>query len=160
LPVLIVSDQPGRLHSNASPPPGGPPQHPFLDGTALDALSESQLGKLLRAAHSFDDYLAALIAAGYDIGSDDTLARSDPGPGARLADASGLLGALWQHSGQFTTLTHQPEPGQLIFAAAAVTLYREECGEDILKALSCVRTYKELVQVLRDQGILFQSTFE
>jgi hypothetical protein len=157
LPVLMIADQPGRLHSNAGPAPSGPPAHPFLDGTALDALSEHDLYQLLRQSPSFDEFLANLIAHGYDIGSDDLLVRSDPGPCARLADASGVLGALWHRAGQFTSLARQPAPGQLVFETAAVSLYREDSLELVLSTLAKAHSYRELVQALEAQGIHLQA---
>ena len=151
--VLIVADQPGRLHSTAGPAPSGPPEHPFLDGIALDALSEHELGSLLRDSTSFDDYLARLVAAGYDIRSDDLPARADPGPSTRLADGSGLLGVIWQRAGQSTTLARQPAPGALIFEAAALTFYREAPAEQLLAALADARSFDALLQALQASGI-------
>jgi hypothetical protein len=68
--VLTITDEPGALLSTALPPPDPnwrPPQHPFLSGSAQDANSEHELGQLLSAATSFDDYVERLRAAGYRV---------------------------------------------------------------------------------------------
>ena len=71
--VLTISDEPGALLSTALPPPDPnwrPPQHPFLSGSAQDPNSEHELGQLLAASSSFDDYLERLRGAGYRVEAD------------------------------------------------------------------------------------------
>jgi hypothetical protein len=66
--ILDVTDRPGPITSTAPPPPGGTPvMHPFLSAAALDAGHEDRLHTLLVAAHSLDEFLKSLTAAGYRV---------------------------------------------------------------------------------------------
>jgi hypothetical protein len=149
--VLSLEDRPGTLHSNAAPGPGGPPPHPFIHAIAMDALSENELGQLLRQSGSFDEYLERLLAAGYDIAS----AESGPDgerPGARrISDASGPAGVLWPQSGQFTRLDWQPEPGRLVFPFT-LTVYRRELAVSLLAVLQGAADFEELCGAFERQG--------
>lgn len=67
-PILEVSDRPGPITSTAPLPPGAPPAtSPFLSAAALDAGHEDQLATLLGGAHSLDEFLHALAAAGFRV---------------------------------------------------------------------------------------------
>jgi hypothetical protein len=65
--VLDVTDEPGVLLSTAAPPPGGAPAHPFVTGRAHDPFSEGELAAILSDSESYDDFLARLVAAGFDV---------------------------------------------------------------------------------------------
>ena len=79
--VLVARDTPGTLRSSAPPSPGAPPPppppdapgdlpaglHPFLDAQAYDPVTEGRLRALLDASSSFDDYVAALRADGFEV---------------------------------------------------------------------------------------------
>lgn len=66
--VLTFSSEPGILQSTGLPAPGAkPPSHPFLTARALDARYEHQLGTLLRASSSVDDFIQRLRGAGYEV---------------------------------------------------------------------------------------------
>lgn len=66
-PVLRFRKGPGTLRSSALPGADGAPSHPWLDAQALDPLAEDDLRKTLEASSSFDDFVARLKAAGYDV---------------------------------------------------------------------------------------------
>ena len=71
--------------------PGLPPGvHPFIDAQARDAVSEGRLRALLDESSDFDDYLARLLDAGFDIASwqPEDPASDLPG-GARLHERRG-----------------------------------------------------------------------
>lgn len=66
--VLTLRAEPGPITSTAPPPPGGiPVTHPFLSAAARDASYEDQLGTILGASTSVDDFLARLTAAGFRV---------------------------------------------------------------------------------------------
>ena len=82
--VLMVRDTPGTLRSSAPPAPGAPPPppppdapgdlspgvHPFNDAQAYDPVTEGRLRALLDRASSFDEYLEALRADGFEVAPD------------------------------------------------------------------------------------------
>lgn len=63
--VLEVSDGPGVLLSTAVPPPGGAPEHPFVNARAFDPFSEGDLAAILGVSESYQDFLVRLADAGY-----------------------------------------------------------------------------------------------
>jgi hypothetical protein len=79
--VLRVRDTPGTLRSSAPPSPGAPPPppppdapgdlppgiHPFIDAQAYDPVTEGRLRALLDRSSSFDEYLEALRAGGFEV---------------------------------------------------------------------------------------------
>ncbi|MBN2361140.1 MAG: hypothetical protein JXR83_16915 [Deltaproteobacteria bacterium] len=66
--VLAFDDRPGVLVSTAPPTPGFvPPQHPFLNGRALDAQFEHELAALLGQAHSVAEFIELLRQGGYEV---------------------------------------------------------------------------------------------
>jgi hypothetical protein len=164
--ALVIRDNPGTLRSSAGPPPPagdpgppGPPGttdlppgvHPFIDAEAHDPVSEGRLRDLLDASSNFDDYLARLLDAGFDIASYRPPAHELP-PATRLHDGDGLAGACWPRPGQFTTLAHQPAGDDLLFDATA-TAYREDAARPMLDALRAASTYDELLGRLAAAGL-------
>ena len=146
--TTTLEDRPGQLRSTAGPPPEGLPQHPFLHGSAYDTLSEHELGTLLGASHSFDEYLSRLIAAGYDIASlEPPLPRLLRG-GLRLYAADELVGVVWGRAGQLSTLTWQPQAGELQFPHATVTVYRQDRFEQLRDLLAATASWDELREAL------------
>lgn len=157
--VLVVRDNPGTLRSTAPPPPGGPPPppppgapgdlppgvHPFIDAQAHDPVTEGRLRSLLDASSGFDDYLARLLGAGFDIASE--IAHDLPG-GVRLYDGETLAGACWPRRGQFTSLRRQPAEGELVFDAATVTAYDEGWSPRLLEALEAAADHGALADAL------------
>lgn len=66
--VLTFTSEPGVIQSTALPVPGARPlRHPFLSARALDARHEHQLGALLRASSSVEDFIQRLRGAGYEV---------------------------------------------------------------------------------------------
>ena len=49
------------------PPDISPTIHPWLHARAFVAVEEDQLGKLIRAANSFDEFVSLLKEAGYQV---------------------------------------------------------------------------------------------
>jgi hypothetical protein len=168
--ALVVRSEPGTLRSSAGPPPPagdpgppGPPGttdlppgvHPFIDAEAHDPVSEGRLRELLDASSDFDDYLARLLDAGFDIASyrpEEGPAYELP-PATRLHDGDGLAGACWPRPGQFTTLRHQPAGDELVFDAATATAYREDAAPPMLDALRASTTHDELLERLAATGL-------
>jgi hypothetical protein len=164
--ALVVRAEPGTLRSSAGPPPPagdpgppGPPGttdlppgvHPFIDAEAYDPVSEGRLRELLDASSGFDDYLARLVDAGFDITSVLHGPEYELGPATRLYD-DGLAGACWPRPGQFTTLTHQPAGDELVFDATA-TAYRESAAPVLLEALRAGGTFEDLLERLAAAGL-------
>jgi hypothetical protein len=156
--ALTVRDEPGTLRSTAPPPPAaGPPPppgtpppnaHPFLDGQAHDAVSESQLGRLLGESDSFDGYLQALLAAGYEIAAEGS-GRELP-PAVRVHDGASLAGAIWPVGGRFVSLA---DGEQRAFEHATATAYEASAAEAILAALSASSTFEALKAELERAGL-------
>ncbi len=68
--VLEVSDRPGILISKMAPPPhpgDDLERHPFLSGTAHLAQFEGIMRDLLEASSSYEGFLGALRAAGFEV---------------------------------------------------------------------------------------------
>ena len=169
--VLVVRDNPGTLRSTAGPPPGaappgppGPPGedaalapgvHPFIDAQAHDPVTEGRLRALLDQASGFDDYLARLLAAGFDIAS------CLPGEGldysledgVRLFDGDALAGACWAQRGQFTSLRRQPVEGELVFDHSTLTAYAEEWASRLLDALQQAGDHASLLERVPAAGL-------
>jgi hypothetical protein len=167
--ALVIRDNPGTLRSTAGPPPPagdpgppGPPGttdlppgvHPFIDAEAHDPVSEGRLRELLDASSGFDDYVARLIDAGFDIASGRPWEGLDHelGRGARLHDGDELAGVVWPRPGQFTTLEHQPDGDELVFDATA-TAYREPAAPRILEALRAGGSFEDLRERLAAAGL-------
>lgn len=151
--ALRVEDRPGTLHSTAAPGPEGPPAHPFIHAQAYDALSEDELGRLLHHSSSFDEYVGALVAAGYDVLSCDGPPALEVGAGFRVSDGRGLLGAVWPHPGQSTCLSWQPAEGELTYPHATVTVYRQDAAEMLLEQLARTTTFEQLARSLASLGV-------
>jgi hypothetical protein len=154
LHVLTIGDEPGHLVSTASPPPGGAPKHPFLDGSAHQAVYENELAGLLGRAASFDGYLDLLLQAGYDIASDDTLPNKAPGAGVRLLKGDSPVGAAWHRGGQFTCLWQQPARGELVFQQARLSVYRPEWAEALFTTLQAAVSYEAFCEQVQEQELL------
>jgi hypothetical protein len=167
--ALVLRAEPGTLRSSAGPPPPagepgppGPPGttdlppgvHPFVDADAHDPVSEGRLRELLDASSGFDDYLARLVDAGFDIASVHDGPDYEPGPATRLHDGDGLAGACWPRAGQFTTLAHQPADGELVFECATATAYRETAAPALLDALRSATGFDELLERLAAAGLV------
>jgi hypothetical protein len=146
--VLTVEDRPGRLQSTAAPPPDGFPAHPFMNARAFDPYSEDELGWLAQKAASFDGFVEALIAAGYNAASGNGSPPDELWSPHRILDPQGVTGALWAESGQFACLWRQPEPGQLVFQHATVTVYRRDHAEAVFEHLQATRTFEALLERL------------
>ena len=72
--ALDIRNEPGILVSTSAPPPlpgHEPATHPFATGTAYVAEWEGELGTMLRAATSMEDFLEAARAAGYEVRAAD-----------------------------------------------------------------------------------------
>ena len=149
--VLIVEDRPGILLSTAMPAPSGPPAHPFIHASALDALSEDELGSLLRQSKDFDSYLNLLIASGYDIMSGDSPSDSGKLGGLRIEEDKASVGVIWPGPGQFTTLTWQPLEGQLTFPHATMSVYRQGLADSFLALMQQTLDYEALCEAVQDQ---------
>lgn len=155
--VLSVEDTPGRLYSVASPPPGGAPQHPFVNARAYDAFSEGDLATVLWNAADFDDFLAQLIADGMNIASwnDSSAApRTEPW---RLFRGDALVGAVWDRAGQFTALSHQPPFDALVFSHAMLTVYAIGEADTLLHLIQTTADFSELSQQLHQAGYTLQT---
>lgn len=68
--ILTFRATPGPLLSVASPPPGGPPLHPFLTATSHSARHEHDLRVLLEASADADAFRAALERKGFRLVED------------------------------------------------------------------------------------------
>ncbi|MBE2181833.1 MAG: hypothetical protein IAE89_00270 [Anaerolineae bacterium] len=150
--VLSLEDTPGLLISQASPPPGGAPKHPFANARAFDAMTEGDLGEMLWASSSFDDFLRRLIAAGFNISSWNESSYEARQQGQRLHREDRLVGVLWPGKGQFTTLLNQPPYDTLIFEHGALTAYEEAEADIMLKILEETTTFSGLKESLRQAG--------
>jgi hypothetical protein len=166
VPVLEVRDNPGTLRSSAAPPPEPdeppppPPDepvpggHPFSDAQAYDPVTEGRLRALLDESSSFDDYLARLLAAGFDIASRQPHEPVyDMPEGARLHDGDALVGAVWPRAGQYTSLRRQPAEGELVFDAGTLTAYAEDWAPRLLEALERAEDPRALLERLRGAGL-------
>jgi hypothetical protein len=171
--VLVVRDNPGTLRSTAGPPAGGggppppppgppgedaglpPGVHPFIDAQAHDPVTEGRLRALLDESTGFDDYLAKLLGAGFDIASCLPGEGLDYGlsGGARLLDGDTLVGACWPRRGQFSSLRHQPVEGELVFDSAVLTAYAEDWAPRLLDALEHAGDHGELIERLGAAGL-------
>jgi hypothetical protein len=69
--VLTMRNEPGMLvDTNAPPPPPGSKlsPHPFLGGSCVGSIPTcSELGEILRASASFDDFVKRLRAKGFEV---------------------------------------------------------------------------------------------
>src|SRR6202034_2094743 len=135
--VALIADQPGPLRSTAPPPPdagpppppppgskaasGDPSGHPFLSGQAFDAASEDRLGRILSDSASFDEYLDALVVAGFDLQfTDDPAPVFERDAGLRIRAGDTIIGAAWSGPGRLASLSEGVGNDH---AAIAVTAY-------------------------------------
>jgi len=156
--ALTIRDEPGTLRSTAPappaagppPPPGTPPPnaHPFLDGQAHDAASEGELGALLAQSDGFDDYVKALLDAGFDLAAEGS-GRELPGV-VRLRDGEGLAGAIWPVGGRFASLAGDE---QRAFEHATATAYAPRAAAPMLTALTASSTFEALEAELERAGL-------
>ena len=173
VPVLEVRDNPGTLRSSAAPPPEpdeppppppGPPGvaadepspggHPFIDAQAYDPVTEGRLRALLDESSSFDDYLARLLDAGFDIASRQPHEPVyDLPEGVRLHDGDALVGVVWPRAGQYTSLRRQPAEGELVFDAGTLTAYAEDWAPRLLDALEGAEDHRALLERFRGAGL-------
>ena len=153
LHVVTIADEPGRLYSTASPPPGGAPKHPFLDGTAHQALYEGELATLLGRAVNFNEYLNLLLQASYDFASDDMLVLKSPGAGVRLLAGDTPVGAVWQSGGQFTCLWWQPLTGKMVCRHARLSVYQPDWTERLLASLQAAVDYEGFCSNIQTLGL-------
>lgn len=65
--VLDVEDRPGVLLSTATPPPGGAPEHAFVNARAHDPFTEGELATVLGGSADYTDFLQRLQAAGFTV---------------------------------------------------------------------------------------------
>jgi hypothetical protein len=158
--VLEIEDRPGTLHSRAAPGASGPPHHPFIHATAYDALSEDELGGLLRESRDFDDYLARLVAAGYDLMSATGGWEMRIEPGFRLVDSEGAAGVAWPFPGQAACAWWQPPPGEYQFEHATVTVYRREAADRVLAQLAATDSFPAFREALEREGLRFEPVTE
>lgn len=67
--VLTIKNEPGPIISMATLPPDSKPStHPFLSATSHDAFSEDALRTILDQSMDFQDFVARLKTAGYEVG--------------------------------------------------------------------------------------------
>ena len=68
--VLEVRDEPGILVSTSAPPPlpgQGPVTHPFATASFHSAVTEGELGAMLRDAPDLETFLETARGAGYRV---------------------------------------------------------------------------------------------
>lgn len=151
--VLSVDDRPGAIQSTATPAPGGPPLHPFVNARAFDPVSEGELAALLASATGFDSFVTLLIGAGFDAASNDGSPPVGRGRCFRVEDGAGLVGALWEGRGQFTSLWLQPREHDLVFGFATLTAYRADRADVLLEAVRGATTFDGLRARLEAEGL-------
>jgi hypothetical protein len=112
---------------------GGGIAAPFTYAHGDDVLTERPLIQFARESHSCILFLQRLVTAGFDIA-----ARNPRGHAMRpagrcwtLFDSTGTrrLGALWDHSGWFSTPLRQPAEHALKHQCMSITMY---AGEDVV----------------------------
>ncbi|MDZ8189410.1 MAG: hypothetical protein RMX96_31810 [Nostoc sp. ChiSLP02] len=152
--VLLAEDKPGVLISSASPAPGGPLQHPFLNAQAMDSRYENEMGSLLRQSSSFDGFINLLIQHDYDIRSFDYLDLPKTlTKGYRIFEKEKLLAVIWNHQGQFSTLTQQPKKDELIFKDATLTVYDAAYTNIFLKYLETTADFDGILQKMKSDRL-------
>ncbi len=158
-PALEIAALPGRLHSTARLPEGWmAPEHPWLDAASQDPRFEHDLRNVLLASRDFDEFLARLVAEGFDLASDHP--DTDPrhrAPASRLQHANapdGALpvGAVWAIPGQLAALHWQPEPDACFFSHALVTAYAPAALPDLRAALEGSADFAGLGRALVARG--------
>lgn len=150
--VLSLEDTRGALSSTAAPPPSGAPTHPFVNARAHDTLTEGDLGEMLRASHSFDDYLARLIAAEHNVFSWNSSSVERLTQPQRIYREAQLVGAVAYTGGQFCALAHQPPYGALTFPHAMLCAYAAPEADALLACLHATETAPALQQALLAAG--------
>ncbi|MBD2519549.1 hypothetical protein H6G93_32235 [Nostoc sp. FACHB-973] len=152
--ALLVEDKPGVLISSASPAPGGPLKHPFVNAQAMDSRYENEMGSLLKQSNSFDEFIGLLIKHEYDIRSFDYLDLPKTlTAGYRIFAKEKLLAVIWKHRGQFSTLTQQPEKDDLIFDPATLTVYDAAYTNFFLKYLETSSDFEEILQKMKSDRL-------
>jgi len=152
--VLRIEDRPGTLGTRAAPPTGpDSSQHPFIQLESFNAFEENDLALLLKEAESFDAYLEKLIAAGYDLMSQEGVFEMRLDEGFRLFSEQQLVGVCWNQPGQFTELVRQPLKGLQTFQFATLSCYREEWSEKLLLCLESSASFEELKSGLHKLGL-------
>lgn len=143
--VLLVEDKPGILSSTAFNP-GPPKEHPFVNAQALRAEYEHKLGSILAGSKSFDEFLLNLVKNNYDIRSYDRRGLiPELNNGYRISDGAGPVAAAWEHGGQFTTLSQQPELEHLNFEHASLTVYDSDKAGLLFELLETADTFEEFL---------------
>ncbi len=151
---VITEDRPGVLSTLTAP--HLPEVHPFQARLFNPAPSED-LMILLEEAPDYDNFLAGVTRAGYDV-----LAGS-PVPAMvltglhRILDKEGkTVGAAWDQPGQFACLWWQPADDQLVFSHVALTVYRREWAEELFYRLNSLDTFTEFQEDLKKRGLNFK----
>lgn len=156
--VLLVEDKPGVLISSASPAPSGPMQHPFVNAQAMDSRYENEMGNLLKQSNSFDEFIGLLVKHEYDIRSFDYLDLPKTlTEGYRIFEKEKLLAVIWNHQGQFSTLTEQPKKDYLIFDRATLTVYEPAYTNLFIKYQEIIPDFEGILQKIKSDGF---SVFE
>lgn len=151
--VLKAADKPGVLASTAHPTPQSLPKQGYLDAQATWAPAENALGALVHSHERFDDLVAALIAAGYDLLSIDDGELQRLLPGFRIWQGDACIGAVWNRPGQFMTLAEQPAVGQLQSDVATMTIYDAAQLESLYRAFATANDFEGLLAVIRSLGM-------
>lgn len=157
LPVLAIEGRKGRLYSLATLPEGMvAPEHPWLDGVSFDAANEHPLRLVMLASRDFDDFLARLVAAGYDLAADSGAGRRVLPTPQHLFSGTRAVAALWPTSGQLSSLGFQPEGEASTFAHALATAYAPEVMPHLQRALAATTSFEALLAALADSGLTLQ----
>jgi hypothetical protein len=159
--VLLAENKPGYLISTAMPAPNtGAPQHPFIHGEATWAPAEDELGSLLHASESFDAFLAALVAHGYDLLSvEDKVVAQQLDSGYRIYHGDRHVATAWPMAGQWMTLQQQPALGELRSAFATVTAYDPADAEAILQAFQHTINFVQFSKSLNAKGFWMEESW-
>ena len=145
--VLLMEDRPGQLHSLAGPGPAGLPPHPFLHAQAFDALSEHELGTILRKCDSFDDYTARLVEAGYNLLAAAPLNKNRATAPLRLQKEDGPpLAVLAPGAGQFAALAWQPTADTFLSHYVTATAYLPTIATWLWLQIEAAGTWDALVE--------------
>lgn len=149
--VLEIDDRPGHLLSVAAPS-GPPAEHPWLHGVSRDPAHEHALRQLVGASDGFLDFCRRLVAAGYDLlGNGGELFEIEGGP-RRIERDGEVVGVLFEGVGHPSTLTWQPELGELLAGPTVVTAYREGDAEGLLAAARDADSVAQVVERLASAG--------
>ena len=154
--MLEAEGRPGTLHSMAAPPPPPsewrPPEHPFLHGVSRDPLHEHALRLLLLASADFDDFLARVVAGGYDVSSGREPAWQLRPPALRARRGDEVVAAVWPGGGQFSCLWWQPAGDADVFEHVLVTAYEREAASALYTSASRARSAQGFAAALVAAG--------